>query len=262
LKFYNTNTGEFLKDGYFENNTAVCNDKYPAFNFVTDYTSGNVEIYQMDSAKYTSKEIQESLLKTVSLSVGTDSLYYLEATADHVGLFRYKLVFSDNAYYSDPFWIISTPTRNTYTPMKSGILRFYSEDTLEVLKDGYLDENTHITVNRYLNNLFFDSELTISSISADIYELNRSKIDAKIVDESKIKAVTLSNQGSIIYLNSDSFLNEGLYRIKVTVTPTVGPDVDFYSELFCIAQFGDWVFETGSWDDLGYWWDNEIYDFS
>jgi hypothetical protein len=262
MRFYNKNISEYLKDGYFENNTAICNDKYPAVNFVTDYASGSLQIWELNEKKFNLKEIDEALLKTVSLSVGTDSLYYLESTADYVGLFRYKIVVSDNTYYSDTFKIIDAPSRNDYAVKESGVLKFYDEDTLEFLKDGYLEINTEIEFNRGVYAFYFDSGLTISSVTSKIYKISRDDLSRKILTETELKDLTVTYTGSKVYYNDLEQLEEGLYRIQATVSPTVGDDVVFYSELFCVKRFADWVFETDYWDDSGYWWDDEFCDFS
>lgn len=257
MKWYNTNTTEYLEDGYFDDNTMNCYEKYPAFYKTTSDVSGTVEIYEINCDDIKSKELTESLIKTESLSFANGKAYFLEATADHVGIFKYKMILPDSPYYSEAFRIIDSPTRETFTLMKSGMLKFYNADILEFEKDGYFENRTSIIYNRYLTKIYFDSELTISSISAYIYELQDITTKEKL--EYKRKEVTFTNTGSIVYLNTPLEMDIGTFRIIVTVSPTVGDDVVYYSELFCIMELSssDWILADGYWNDLGIWLDNE-----
>lgn len=262
MRFYRTNIAEYLKDGYFKDNTLICNEKYPAFTFITSEITGNVLIYELNEHKFNRKEIDESLVKSIALSSYDDGLYLEEQTADSVGLFRYKLDLTDSEYYSDPFQIISARSRETFTLMDSGILNIYDADFLENTKDGYFDINTTVNFDRYLSMFYFDSLLTISSIDAEIRVIDKSKLDRKITSDYKLQDLTLTNSGTVVYLATPTYLDLGMYRLKITVTPTVGSPEVFYSEIFCIIQIYDWILEEGIWNDLGVWIDNETWQDS
>jgi hypothetical protein len=258
MRFYKADISEFLKDGYFENNCSVCSEEYPAFTFITDETSGNVDIYEIIEYDYDRKEITELFVKTLSLTSYDDGLYLAAASADSTGLFRYKLDLPDTPYYSEPFRIISAPTRETYTLMNSGLLKVYDEDFIEFEKDGYFENNTVVYMSQYLTELYFDSELTVSSVTAEIRQYNEYDLNRKVYNDFKLKDLTLTYTGQIVYLDEPESLNNGIYRVKTTVN---GTDT-FYSELFCIGTFYDWILAEGVWNDLGVWIDSETWNDS
>lgn len=260
MKFYKADIAEYLKDGYFTDNCSTCEDAYVSFRFITDETSGDVDIYQLNEEKYKSKIIEESLIKTLSLTSYDEGLYLETAVADSVGLYRYKLDLPDTPYYSDPFRVIESPTREEFNSVDSGFLKFYDEDFLEYIKDGYYENNTPVNMDMYLSEVYFDSSLTISSIASEIRQIDTVKLSQKTISDFKLQDLTLTNTGSIVYLADPVFVNNGLYRIKSTVTPTVGDAETFYSELFCIGEYQEWILEFNIWNDLGVWKDNKIWN--
>jgi hypothetical protein len=255
MRFYKADIFEFLKDGYFMDNCSICEDNYPGFTFITGETSGTVDIYELNESDFLRKEINEAFVKTLSLTSYNEGLYLAPATADSEGLFRYKLDLPDTPYYSDPFRVIATPTREAYGIKKSGILKFYDEDFLEYSKDGYYDNNTPVQFSDYLQMFYFDSGITVSSVTAEIREFKNNDLKYKEFNDFKIKDLSLTYTGRIVYLDEPELLDNGTYRIKATVN---GSSV-FYSELFCIGSFYDWILATGFWNDLGRWIDNEIW---
>lgn len=263
IRFYKTNIVEYLKDGYFMNNTMICSENYPPFYIESADLSGSVYIYKVDELKLRAKEYSTTLFKTDSLSVSGGKVYFEETAGDSVGLYMYKLELTESSYWSDLFQIIESPTRVSFSTMDSSFLKFYDADTLEFQKDGYFDNNTYLKyATLYLGQFYFDSELTISSVSGEVYEVKQNYLQTKLISEHKIKNVTCTYSGSKVYLQQEEQLNKGLYRAKVTVTPTVGDAETFYSELFFIMTTDSvfWILHDGYWDDLGIWLDYETWN--
>jgi hypothetical protein len=262
IKLYLSDQSEWLKDGYYENHTMICSENYPPFYVEVSDLSGTVEIYSVNEEKLRAKEWDEILYKSEAASQSGSKIYYEESAGDSPGVYRYKLILTSTTYWSDLFRIIDAPTRVTYNIMDSSFLKFYDADVLEFQKDGYFENNTYLEyATLYLGQFYFDSELTISSVTCDVYSVNETDLQFKTISTYKQNAVTCTFSGSKVYLQQEENLEKGLYRVQVEVTPTVGGAETFYSELFCITETASlyWILINGYWDDLGIWLDYELW---
>jgi len=244
LKTYTTNKLEIEKDGYFDNNTAIIeNDKTP-YHFYDTQTTGfgtvTYYLYQLDESKLKRGTISENLIDEFSGSITGTTVYLSSQAFASECVYRYIIYaqapFGESVYYYTDIFYIKSITFRAVEKRKSGVLKVYKGDYFEFQKDGYFDNNTLLNYEYQIPGFNFDSELGISAISSSLMEIDRNKLKIKTISEVRIKSITASSSGQVIYYNNDYFAGEGIYRYKITVRPGIGADVDFYTDCFCVKS--------------------------
>lgn len=119
--------------------------------------------------------------------------------------------------------------------MKGGVLKVYNADFYEFQRDGYFDNNTTLDAKKYVFKFYFDSELTITGVTAGLYKINRDNLKEGNLTESKVKTLNISYEDSTIYLPVNYHNEHGMFRVIITATYASGTKT-FWTELFCIEE--------------------------
>lgn len=228
LKIHTTDKLEYQLDGYFQNNTILFNNDTMPFYYDIIASSGTVYLEEVNKEKLELKEIETNIVDEFVLVVTTDQVYLEEQTALD-GLYRYAISIDGVMFYSDLFCVKEHVLTEINT-MKGGMLKVYDTDFIEFNLDGYLSNNTMISNSGGVVPFYFDTELTISTFSCELMQLDKDKIKVKHFSEVAIKSVTLLDSGNKLYLLELS-QEVGIYRYKITVNSEV-----FYSGLFEVCE--------------------------
>ena len=247
LKIYDINFSEFENDCYFDiNNTITMYDETAMFSIPDIPTTITVPygayLYKLDSKQYRQKTISESLIAAYACSSSGQTVYLdSQALADNPGYYRFLIKDKVSAvdpvgYYSEVFCIKATPTaQHTYNLMKSGILKIYEGDYFEFAKDLYFNNNSILEYRNLLPSFYFDSELNVDAVLAQINRIDEYSLNQKYISEAKNEDITPTYSGSNIYFPLDYFESQGYFRYQITVRPVVGANVVFYSDIFYVA---------------------------
>lgn len=111
------------------------------------------------------------------------------------------------------------------------LLKFYTTNKIEFEKDGYFDNNTAIIENDQTPYIYYNigSSRVIASITAYLYVLDKEKLKNGVISEYLIDSFSGTQSEETIYLDSQAFASEGIYRFYLTYD-----GVTVYSDIFCI----------------------------
>jgi hypothetical protein len=132
--------------------------------------------------------------------------------------------------------------------MKSGMLNVYNADYFEYSIDGYLQNNSMIALQKHLSPVTFDTEEDIDTYTCGLYKINEDRLRAKTILESKVRDLIILQNGNSLYNYEQFYNHQGIYRFKIIVTPLIGDNIPFWSDIFCVneEETDNYIFLNGN----------------
>ena len=232
LKLYNDrDLYEWLKDGYFDNNSLISNEEVtPSVYFETTSASVTFKLLRVDKDKLKAKVFEEDYIKSWAGSVSNGVAYLAPQAYDVPGIYTFHISVVDGPGYSELFCInAATAAGADIKTMEGGVLKFYDKDYFEFSKDGYFDNNTLLLFKTVLPSFWFDVEASFTGSTSRLYKIDKDKLKVKELSETRVQSISVFKSGTKAYFERDYFDTKGIYRYKTTINA-----VDYYSDLFCV----------------------------